>query len=180
MKKIILLAMALCFAVGSHAQSLDLGIKLGANFAQLRDVKHADSKTGFVGGAFLAVGFEKFAIQPEILYSQQGSKFDIDDFDLDYINVPIMFKFYLIGHSLNVQAGPQFGFVVHDDLPSFGDINEQVKAKNFDFSGAVGLGLDLAFGIRLDARYHFGLTDVSNNLNGKNSVISLAVGYSFL
>src|SRR5699024_6712488 len=124
--------------------------------------------------AFAAIGFNNWAIQPEVLYSQQGAKTDFGDFDLDYVTVPVMFKFYVIGHTLNIQAGPQFGFLTHQSL------KDQIDAKDVDINGAVGLGLDLPLGFRLDGRYNFGFSDALENTNGKNGVFSIAVGYTFL
>lgn len=152
------------------SQSLDLGVKLGANFSNISDVGNMSSKTGFHGGVFAAVKFQKVAVQGDILYSQQGAKFGLFKFDLDYVNVPIVLKYYLI-QGLNVQVGPQFGFLVNDNVP-------EGETKNMDISGVAGLGYDLPFGIRFDARYNFGLTDIG--AEGKNSVFSLALGYSFL
>lgn len=120
------------------------------------------------------------AIQPELLYSQQGAKFDAGDFDLTYVNVPIILKYYLI-QGLNVQIGPQFGFVVKDDISEvFSGIGEGIESNDFDVAGAIGLGYDFPFGLRLDARYNYGFTDVMDGGEGKNSVVSLAVGFSFL
>lgn len=171
MKKVILSIFVLCFAYSVQAQSVDLGVKVGANFSNLNDASNLkySSKTGLVAGAFVGLNFNKWGIQPEVLYSKEGG----DSFDLDYINVPIMFKYYLIGNLLNIQAGPQFGFLTSDS------VEEQVKTKDFDFSGAAGLGLDLPLGFRVSARYNFGLTDVSDE-GGKNGVFTIAVGYSFL
>lgn len=180
MKKLILLGLTLFFVVGAYhntqAQSIDLGIKVGANFSNINDAKSLDmsNKTGLVAGAFAAFGFNKWAIQPEVLYSQQGAKTDIGDFDLDYVNIPVIFKYYIIGNFLNLQVGPQFGFLTHDSF------KDQVESKSFDFSGAAGAGLDLPFGLRVDARYNFGLTDISKDAGGKNGVFSIALGYSFL
>src|SRR5699024_12002547 len=114
--------------------------------------------------AFAAVKFQKVAVQADLLYSQQGAKFKFGKFDLDYVNVPIVVKYYLI-QGLNVQAGPQFGFLVNDDVSAG-------EAKDMDISGVAGLGYDLPFGIRVDARYNFGFTDVSKVAGGggKNSV----------
>lgn len=180
MKRIVLVVVAVMFGISSQAQGIDLGIKVGANFANITDASNFDSKTGFVAGAFLGLKFsEKFAIQPELLYSQQGAKLDGGDFDLSYVNIPIMFKYYLV-QGLNIQAGPQFGFVVDDKISGvFGDIGDNIETNDFDTTGVVGLGYDFPLGIRVDARYNFGLTEVADN-GGKNSVISLAVGYSFL
>ena len=182
MKRIVLVVVAVMFGISTQAQGIDLGIKVGANFANITDASNFDSKTGFVAGAFLGLKFsEKFAIQPELLYSQQGADFDEGEFDLSYINVPIIFKYYLV-QGLNIQAGPQFGFVVDDKISFDGivdGIESGVEANSFDTTGVVGLGYDFPLGIRVDARYNFGLTEVVDD-GGKNSVISLAVGYSFL
>ena len=99
------------------------------------------------------------------------------------MNVPVVLKYYLV-QGLNVQAGPQFGFIVDDKISVnvLGDITRKAKAEDFDVSGIVGAGYDFPFGVRLDARYNFGLTDVSkeNGFEGKNQVFSVALGYSFL
>ena len=178
-----LFILAFFFATYSgFSQGLDLGVKAGANFANITDASNFESKTGFLAGVFLGIKFnDKIAIQPELLYSQQGADFDFGEFDLSYVNVPVVLKYYLV-QGLNIQVGPQFGFVV-DDKISFDNIAEGAEeaydANSFDTSGVVGLGYDFPFGIRVDARYNFGLTEVSDN-GGKNSVVSLALGFSFL
>ena len=183
MKKLLVLVMALGMFGISQAQEFDLGLKAGVNFSQFQDAKNfdSDSRTGLLAGAFVGVKFsDRFVIQPEILYSQQGSDSDFGDYHIDYVNVPVIFKFYLIGDVLNVQAGPQFGFVANDDFPEFEAIEEQVEAESFDMSAAVGAGLDLPFGLSVDARYNFGFTETIENTDAKNGVFSLALGYSFL
>ncbi|MBW2961171.1 porin family protein [Mesonia aestuariivivens] len=180
MKKLVLLVVALGMFSISQAQEFDLGVKAGVNFSQLRDAGDVDNRTGVLAGAFVGVKFNKWAIQPEILYSQQGGDSDFGDYHVDYVNIPVMFKYYLIGDFLNLQVGPQFGFVANDDFPEFNAIGDQVESKDFDMSAAVGAGLDLPFGLRVDARYNFGFTDVVENADAKNGVFSLALGYSFL
>jgi hypothetical protein len=173
MKRLSVFVFALLFGVTSYGQGFDLGLKLGANFSTISDASGLSNKTGFHAGAFGAIKFsDKLAIQGDLLYSQQGAKFSPGDFELDYINVPVVVKYYLIG-GLNLQAGPQFGFVVNDNF-------EDGELESFDLSGVVGAGYDLPFGLRLDARYNFGLTDIVKDSNGKNQVISIALGYSFL
>lgn len=184
MKKNILLVFALIFSVIGFSQELDLGIKAGINFASLSDVEGGlSNKSGFQAGAFAGVKFsEKLGLQADLLFSQQGATFNAEDFDLTYVNVPIVLKYYVY-KGLNIQAGPQFGFIVDDNIKelTFGGR----EAETTDVSGVVGLGYDLPFGLRVDGRYNFGLTDVLkdagvNTTNGKNEVISIAVGYSFL
>ena len=173
MKKIFLVCIAMIgFTFYSQAQDLKFGVKGGVNFANINfdsDLVDPDSKTGyhigFVAQASLA---GTLAIQPELLYSAQGA----DDFDIDYLNVPILLK-YKLANILSFEAGPQFGFVVNDDFDDTvfdGDINE------FDVSGAVGAGVEFGeFFAQL--RYNFGLTDVSEAFEGKNSNFQISVGY---
>lgn len=178
MKKLVVAVIAIFMGTTVFSQSLDFGIKLGANFSSISDVNDMSSKTGFQGGLFAGIKFNKVAIQGDILYSQQGAKFKPGKFDLDYVNIPIVIKYYLI-QGLNIQVGPQFGFVVGDEVEEGYDYNKS------DISGVVGAGYDLPFGIRVDARYNIGFTDTfkeknTNTDKGKSNVFSLALGYSFL
>lgn len=181
MKKLIVVIAVLFMGTTAFSQGLDLGVKAGVNFANVSDVNDLSNKTGFQAGIFAGINFsDKLGIQADLLYSQQGAEFDAGKFDLSYVNVPVVLKYYLV-QGLNLQAGPQFGFIVDDkiSLDVFGDIAEAEKA---DVSGVVGAGYDFPFGIRLDARYNFGLTDVTKeeDFKGKNQVFSIALGYSFL
>lgn len=183
MKKVFFLVIVTIFTITSYGQGIDFGIKAGANFSTLTDATGLKNKTGFHGGLFLGLKFnDKIALQPELLYSQQGAKFDSDKIDLNYVNVPIVLKYYLI-QGLNIQVGPQFGFIVDDNIKEvFGNIAE---AESFDLTGVVGAGYDLPMGIRIDARYNFGLTETfkdgeGKDGEGKNGVFSIALGYSFL
>src|SRR5690606_35214128 len=111
---------------------------------------------------------------------QQGAEFDFGKFDVNYINIPIVLKYYLV-QGLNVQAGPQFGFILDDDIYEMQNGGPSIKAnaEKSDVSGIVGAGYDFPFGIRLDARYNFGFTDVLKDGKSKNNVFSVALGYSF-
>jgi len=174
MKKIILIVFTLLITASSFAQGIDVGIKAGANFATLTDVDDVSTRTGLLIGAFVTLKFtEKMALQGDLLYSQQGAEFDGGDIELDYINFPVVFKYYIVKR-LNIQAGPQFGVTVNDnDLGDF---------ESTDVSGVVGVGVDLPLHLRVTGRYNFGLTEIFPNTlsNAKNSVFSLSVGFSFI
>ena len=177
MKKFFFIAFAF-ITISSFSQGLDFGIKAGANFASITDASGLSNRTGFLAGIFAGVKFnDKVGIQGDLLYSQQGADFEPDKIDLNYVNIPIVLKYFVI-KGLNVQAGPQFGFIIDDNIKEvFGNIAE---AESFDLTGVVGVGYDLPMGIRADARYNFGLTDIRSDTDGKNSVVSLSLGYSFL
>ncbi len=178
MKKITLLVVAILISASGFSQKIDLGVKAGVNFATLSDVEGGPSnKTGFQAGIFAALKLgDKIGVQGDVLYSQQGAEFSATKFDITYVNIPIVLKYYVFG-GLNIQAGPQFGIVVDDNIK---DIEATLEAETTDISGVVGLGYDLPFGLRVDGRYNIGFTDVIKDVKGKNAVITLAVGYSFL
>lgn len=184
MKKLIVAVITLFIGTTAFSQELDLGIKAGANFANISDVDDLSSKTGFQAGIFAGIKFtDKVGVQADILYSQQGAELDSGKFDLNYINIPVVLKYYLV-QGLNVQAGPQFGFILDDDIyvDAFGTNSIDANAEKTDVSAVIGAGYDFPFGVRLDTRYNFGLTEVSktDNFEGKNNVFSIALGYSFL
>lgn len=182
MKKLIVVALTLFMGTTAFSQGVDFGIKAGANFSTISDAAGLSNKTGFQAGIFGGLKFsDKLGIQADLLYSQQGAEFDFGKFDLDYVTVPIVLKYYLV-QGLNVQLGPQFGFVVKDDVYTdrVGLNSIQANTKNTDVSGILGAGYDFPLGIRVDARYNFGFTDVLEDGEGKNSLFSIALGYSFL
>lgn len=180
MKKVLILLLIIVSSAGVSAQGIDFGVKAGVNFSSITDASGLDNRTGFVAGVFLGGKLgDKLGIQGDLLYSQQGAEFELGSFDLDYVNVPIVLKYFLTDN-FNFQLGPQFGVLINDDAQTVvGETINDIATNNFDISAVLGIGYDLPMGIRLDGRYNFGLSDVAESGDGKNSVITLAVGYSF-
>jgi hypothetical protein len=178
MKKTIVLAFFLIIGMAnSNAQVLKFGLKAGVNFANLSG-SDADGFDGLTSFHFGAVGeikvFQNFAIQPEVLYSSQGAKSDaFDDIKYDYITVPVLAKFYLITDKLSLEAGPQFAFLVNDNVDS------TFETETFDFAAVGGLGFNFSKHVFAQARYVVGLTDTTKDADVKNSVIQLSIGYTF-
>jgi len=196
MKKILVVCLFLAGVVVSTTSlaqvQFSLGIKGGVNFANINvsDPQATwDGKTGFHGGAFALFKVTAFAVQPELIFSQQGSKVSFNSQDINanfsYLNVPIMAKFYLpLG--LNLQLGPQFGFLTtaeSDYNPVTGSVgNTDLKEyyKNSDVSIGMGIGWDLPMKISIDARYNLGITEIEDNASlsqTKNQVFQISVGY---
>lgn len=193
MKKItVLLCLIAVVGLTNRAMAqaeVAIGVKAGLNFSKL-DVNNisTDNRTGFNGGAFALFKFSKIGIQPELLFSKQGTKFKGNTQDLnanfDYINIPVLLKLYTVA-GINLQVGPQFGFLtlaeIEDD--SNGSVTkDDVKSfyKKSDVSLALGLGWDLPFGLTVDARYNLGLSKIQDNSSvdaTKNQVIQVSVGY---
>ena len=200
MKKITLCLFAILTFYGvSFAQTpkVKYGAKTGLNFANITDLSSSSNRTGFhVGGVAEIFINEKFSIQPELMYSTQGAKYDVDiDFEyimvnakstikLDYLNIPIMAKYYVMD-GLSLQAGPQIGINVkaEQEVQALGQ-NIVIKIKNntnsIDFGLNFGAGYELPLGVFFDARYNLGLTKIiEEGETSKHRVFQLSVGYKF-
>ena len=184
MKNLVVMVAAFFISTTVFSQELDLGIKLGSNFASISDAQQgSSSRTGIQAGVFAGIKFnDKVGISLDVLYSQQGADFNAGAFDLTYVNLPFVVKYYLVG-GLHIQAGPQFGVLIDESL-SETLTNEYKEIVESEISGIIGIGYDLPFGLRIDGRYNFGLTDISKpevgNKGIKNSVFTVAVGFAFL
>jgi hypothetical protein len=202
--KILLLSLLMsCISFASFSQaSVALGIKGGLNFSKIdpkAGTTNIDNATGYHAGIFALVKVAMIGIQPEVIFSKQGSNFTVNstnyEANFDYINVPILLKFYLpLG--LNIQAGPQFGFLTVADLKSTAtgttskDDVKNLFADKSDMAVAVGAGWDLPFGLTIDARYNIGVSDMSftppsssgapPQVDFKNKVIQISVGYKLI
>jgi hypothetical protein len=110
MKKNILFLVVVAISYTSFGQRIDIGIKGGMNFSKLEipDIK-TSNKTGYHVGAYSLFKFGKLGLQPEIIFSQQGSKVDLGNWDTKYINIPIILKFYFAG-GFNMQGGHSLDF----------------------------------------------------------------------
>jgi hypothetical protein len=193
---IVICTMAFVDKANAQAQ-FAIGVKAGPNFANIDASSSVGAnyknRTGFHGGAFALIKLTKIGIQPELLFSQQGSTVKFNSQDLEsnftYVNIPIMLKLYTVA-GINLQIGPQFGFLTSaesefnpiDNAPqSLADVKSAYKKS--DVSAALGLGWDLPFGLTIDARYNLGLSKINDGQNSdesKNQVIQVSVGYKLI
>src|ERR1043165_1978031 len=126
MKKVKLLLVMICAMAGVQAAysqaEMAIGIKGGLNFATINVSQSAganyNNRTGYHAGAFALFKFGKIGIQPELLFSKQGTKYTVStsnvEQNFDYINIPIMLKLYTVA-GINLQVGPQIGFLTAAD-----------------------------------------------------------------
>jgi len=211
MKKLLMItAILLVGFTNVNAQDkVAFGLKGGMNFTTITGTDYEGLKTAFhVGLATEIMISDSFSVQPELLYSSQGSRYDDTwegggffeqetvDIDVNYVSLPIMAKFYPAG-GFNIEAGPQIGFLLSGDLDwtynEDGDISsgsEDLKdhLKGIDFGLNLGLGYKFTNGLNFGARYTFDLTDIndSNDVEFnesyselKNIVGQVFIGYFF-
>ncbi|MBE8726608.1 porin family protein [Flavobacterium hungaricum] len=183
MKKFLVLAVFTVLGfVNGNAQEIKFGVKGGLNFATVSgdNTENIDYVTSYNFGVLSEIPLsEKFSFQPEIMYSRQGYSFGDDVVALNYLNVPLVGKYY-VTKGFSVEAGPQIGFLLSAK-------NEKINVKDsfntFDFGVNFGLGYKFENGLNFGLRYNLGLTDI-NNLEGssfknKNGVFQFSVGYFF-
>ncbi|WP_445430521.1 porin family protein [Chryseobacterium indoltheticum] len=216
MKKLILgiavLSTSLAFAQTTtttttksmSSSDVRFGIKAGMNVSSLsknETLEDQGSKIGFNAGVFANIPIaESFSIQPEVLYSQYGDKYDYvvagNRYSyanhLDYVTVPVMFQYNFIPN-LYVEAGPEFGFMVSAKNKAKNETNNDVLAEsgnykdNFNtFNVGIGLGAGYYFtdNIGITARYVAGVTDIAkdrpaNSDAVRNNAFQVGLAYKF-
>ncbi|MEH6762881.1 MAG: porin family protein [Aequorivita antarctica] len=206
MKKILLLTAVALFAfTTAQSQEFRIGAKAGLNVASLGGDSYygglgsLGSRTSFhIGGLVEIPLMGKFALQPELLYSSEGSDWSFgtlgDNTKLDYIRVPVLAKFYII-EGLSAEAGPVFGVLVNAEGNYYNDDDDFVRGdakdiyKSFDAQFGIGASYRLNMGFFFSIRYNKGLLSVNEEYEvdgyryntGKNqsNVFQLSAGYSF-
>lgn len=190
MKKLIL---GLAFAGGLlvHAQEktqstspITFGVKAGFNASTLSKYDGYDGydndqklKPGFNAGVFVNIPVaEKFSVQPEVLFSQLGSKTEerevyyvnSDKFrretdykkTLNYLTVPVMVQYNILPQ-LYVEAGPEFGFLLGGKdkgdftLTQTSGSTTTTQTTSFSENIVKDLHNKFNFGIGIGAGYYF-------------------------
>ena len=186
MKRIFLLLAFAGTIAAANAQT-KFGVKGGLNVNNVggADVNNNKARIGFHLGAFAEMDIaERFSVQPELLYSAQGVKWEAPGEDaktnLGYLNIPVMLKYQIVDGFYG-QAGPQFGFLLSAKRKYDGSsINIKEEVKTFDFALGLGAGYKFPsspFGI--DARYNIGLSRLYEDGDAKafNRVLQVGVFY---
>lgn len=190
MKKILLTAVVMLASVASYAQqavgTFTLQPKIGMNVASLTKCDGCDPRIGLAAGVEAEYqATDIFSVSAGLIYSMQGNKAKEDGVTLttklDYINIPILANVY-VTKGLAVKLGVQPAFNVSDKQKLSGGKAsveaEDVGAESFDFSIPVGLSYEYN-NVVFDARYNFGVTNIADGGDSKNSVFQITLGYKF-
>ncbi|MFY7670419.1 porin family protein [Tenacibaculum sp. MEBiC06402] len=188
MKKIPLL-LTVCFLSFTNyiaAQNVDFGLKGGLNIANVNvpDIdEDLNNLLSFHVGTFAEFKFnEKISLQPELLYTRQGSEVveNNSKVKIDYLAMPILAKYYFF-ENLSLEVGPQISFLINDKIEYIDSSipDEETDASSFDFSLNFGLGYNLGSNMIIQTRYCYGVSAVYENPDAKNSVFQISLGYKF-
>jgi hypothetical protein len=215
MKKSVFLLLVIFLVVPliTPAQALiTFGFKGGLNYSNLTFSPPADIFTNqkylksFSGGVFLTINLGPIGFQPEVLYSRRGFEFSGTDqingpyqvqMMLDYLEIPLLLRLNIIPLGpikAYVFGGPSYGYLQKakfKETSQNSQTTEDVKSdfKSSSVAAVGGLGLDLKipmlFKITLDARYHYGLSNIIQSTSDlgaykiKNKGFSLMLGLGF-
>ena len=210
MKKITIALLCMIMATGAAMaqKQFTFGPKIGVDYTHNwgKDVDHG-GLINYQAGLFMEYRLtDKFAIAPEVVFAAQGGKNDFlyveytgttltESFDAvytdnrNYINVPVMLKYY-VAPALSIDFGPQLGINVYHkctikgkgDHKDFG-YKYDTDAKKIDFGLGLGLTYNITNDVFVQGRYTLGLTKVFNEdeweRNDKNGNAQIAIGYRF-
>ena len=201
---------ALCMLTISYAANAQddpafrFGIKAGANLSNINgsndlslspggnafDFRDNDNRSlGFAGGVFFRFG-KTLYIQPEILLSQKGGKFNVYEdgvlndgkVDVRFSNfdVPVLFG-VRIAKFVRINVGPMASLRLNKNgkiSDSFDDVTGENSGAEFKnrlaFGYQAGVGLDLGR-LSLDVRYEGNFTDIMK-LQFKNATTASQFG----
>ncbi|WP_378174522.1 porin family protein [Aquimarina sp. SS2-1] len=150
------------------------GIKGGANLSTITGREIFDKnnpRISFHAGGVIEIPLsEVFSLQPELLYSQQGSRFvqtielrdganeepvllDINyDFNLNYITVPLLAKYY-VSERFNFNLGPQIAYLL--TAKEKNNFPTQTQGESETQNDIKDGYKDLDFSVKIGAEYYF-------------------------
>jgi len=197
MIKLITLVTFFAISIGARAQgekTWSFGPEIGFNATKFgNDAPDNDTKVGLLAGAFATYSIvNTFGITGKVLYSQKGAEFNGNKTNLNYIEIPVIGRFFLVKEGAfrpNLFVGPSFGFLAgasskvgDGDWVKIDDYKSSFNGFDFGVTGGIGLNYEIATETRLllDARYTHGLSDVSvANGDVNNLAYAITVGVSF-
>ncbi len=167
--------LALATSSVAWGQTVSGGIKAGVNFAKVSGPDDDGQRIGSIAGAFVTIGQGLLAVQPEAIFSMQGTKFTFGTAKVDYFQVPVLLR---IGSSAKNHAsvfglvGPSFGVRIRQE-----GWTDPIKRSDVGF--VVGAGFTVSR-LLVEARFTAGLTDFSEGTTAyKHRVVSLMGGFVF-
>ena len=211
MKKTIIALMCLILTTGAAMaqKTFTFGPKIGVDYTHFWGKETTNGGMfNYQAGLFMEYRInDKFSIAPEVVFAAQGSKFDVafidkdpegpyaaqfgvydrpGTFNMNYINVPVMLKFYVVP-ALSIDFGPQLGINVYhkatDKWTYDGDDHKETYelegAKTVDFGVGLGLTYNIAKDVFVQGRYTMSMTKAFDQGNDKNGNAQIAIGYRF-
>lgn len=191
MKTKLLSLFALVLITQAAMAQFHLGVKAGTNITKVDGKSFKDEfRYGYHLGGFAEIRLgNKLVLQPEVLWNQYATRLDSnfshvyqDVFDgnsnvkLNYLSIPILVNYKLIGKFISLQAGPQFGVLIDQNKTLLQ--NGGNAFKQGDFSMLAGVLVRMG-PVRVNGRYAIGLnniSDIPDDNKWKSQGFQLSVG----
>lgn len=210
MKKILIIVVfTLFYTVSIKAQQIYFGPKLGGNISHFM---YSGDNTSFFDtkkmklashiGAFVEIPInDYFSIQPELLYSIKGARFNINtekDYESKYVykylSLPIIAK-YFVSEKISLEGGPQFAYLLSAKNIERSDVyasnlghesasvNIREDMQVYDLGVTAGVGYLTDTNFYISVRYNIGLSNIYKDIPEtrnvlRNGVFQLSLGYS--
>lgn len=182
-------ALFLCQAVLAQ---FHIGLKGGTNITKVDGQSFKDQfRYGYHIGGFAEIGLgNKFGLQPEVLFNHSSTSLDSNykaiyqnifnsdqsTVKLNYLSIPILLNYKLLGNLLTLQAGPQFSILMNQDKTLLQNGGKAFSDGDFAMVGGVQVKLSA---IRVSGRYVVGLkniNDIDNRDRWKNQGFQVSLG----
>lgn len=173
----------------SFAQEVALGLKGGLNYSnfsgQSIEGLNFGHATNFHFGAVAQVEFSvNFKLQADLLYNIVGTevKTAVEQYQnkMGYVSIPVALQLAVSTRKTFLEGGAQVSYLLSEQRESLTAIQQQWDTKNdLDFGVFLGFLYQPTDKLFLQARYHWGLTDIKtiDDKSFKNQGASLSLGY---
>jgi hypothetical protein len=208
MKKLVILSLAVVCVAALIPQNLDagVGIKAGYSLSKFKVESAYDlpfewgNLPYYVGGLYFNVNLGFVSIQPEILYTRMGGRWEADasnslEYWFDYVQVPVLLKLnvipagpirpFIYGGGYGAYLLKATGVMVVDgtELPRT-DIKDTYQELDYGVIGGVGLTFKLpGIALTIEGRYNYGLRnlyiDPAEGESMKNTSMVALIGIGF-
>jgi hypothetical protein len=174
-KLLPLLGAALIISQVSMAQ-FHIGAKAGANIMKIDGKSFKDEfKYGYHIGGFMEIPLgRKVQFQPEVLWNQYSTTVDSNfshiyqgafnnssqsNVKLNYLSIPLLLNYKLIGNFLSLQAGPSFSILINQNRSLLQNGGDAFKRGDFSMIG----GAQVKVGpFRFNGRYVVGMNNIND------------------
>ncbi len=191
MKTKLLSLFALLLLTQAAMAQFHLGVKAGTNITKVDGKSFKDEfRYGYHLGGFAEIRMgNKFVLEPEVLWNQYATRLDSNfsnvyhgvfdgnsNVKLNYLSIPILVNYKLIGKFISLQAGPQFGVLIDQNKTLLQ--NGGNAFKQGDFSMLAGVLVRMG-PVRINGRYAIGLnniSDIPDDNKWKSQGFQLSVG----
>lgn len=206
MKKAMVAVLAALFVVALVPQTLSAGVGVKGGYSWSKfSVKSSEPlpfTLGYlpnvVGGVYFNINLGLLSVQPEVLYTRMGAKYEVGEDGLqwrfDYIQVPVLLKLNVIpvgpirpfiavgGYGAYLLSAK--GVLIVGGVSDETDMSDSMQKYDYGAVGGAGVAFRLpGISISVEGRYNLGLANIEKDpLAGesmKNRSVMALVGIGF-